>query len=280
MVALVASPAHAEDGAAATPTTSDVVTPTPVEVNDSSSSDLPSQDAPSSDVTPLTQTTSAEPPKAPAAPVSTTTTTSAFAQRGALPADRPQSSEANKKDEDEHLRLGPLVGVGFPRPLAVEAFAKIERVVGVGVEYSFLPRMDLFGVNTSFKAVSADLRIFPFKGGFFIGARAGRQWLDAKTTISVGQGGTTIGSFTEAMDASAWFVNPRIGFLYTFNSGITVGIDAGVQLPIAATFERSGPATTAGVTSSNVDTTLRRVAGALGNDVTPTIDLLRLGFLF
>lgn len=188
-------------------------------------------------------------------------------------------SEGRETAVIEHLRVGPLVGVGFPRPFALEAFAKIERIVGVGAEYSFLPNMNILGAETSFKAVAGDLRIFPFRGAFFIGARVGRQWLDARTTVNL----VRLGSFTESMTAATWFVNPRIGFLFTFDSGMTIGIDAGVQLPVNATYERAGPATSAGLVSAygnGIDETLVSVAGALGNNVTPTLDLLRLGLLF
>ena len=132
-------------------------------------------------------------------------------------------------------------------------------------------------VEASFGALAADLRVFPFRGAFFIGARGGRQWLDAKATLTTGQ----LGSFSEAMSASTWFVNPRAGFLYTFESGITVGIDAGVQIPIRPNLERSGAATPAGIASQlDIDGALLAVANGLGNSTTPTIDLLRLGFLF
>lgn len=188
-----------------------------------------------------------------------------------------ERGEAREKKDVEHLRIGPLVGVGFPRPLAIEGFVKIERVLGVGAEYSLLPRMNIAGVDTSFKAIAADLRIFPFRNAFFIGARAGRQWLDTKTTLTVGQ----LGSITESMSASTWFINPRAGFLVTFESGITVGIDVGVQLPINPSYERSGPATEAGVAgATGADQMLATAAKTLGNGVTPTIDVLRLGFLF
>jgi hypothetical protein len=188
-----------------------------------------------------------------------------------------RDSEKEKPEEREHLRIGPLVGLGFPRPLAIEGFAKIEKVVGVGLEYSLLPRMNIAGADTSFKALAVDARVFPFRGAFFLGARVGRQWLDAKTTITVGQ----LGSFTESMSATTWFVNPRLGFLFTWASGITLGVDAGVQFPINPTYERSGPATTAGVAqNTGVNQTLASVAGTLGNNVTPTVDLLRVGFLF
>lgn len=180
-------------------------------------------------------------------------------------------------DAPEHFRVGPMVALGFPRPFSLEAFAKIEKIVGVGAEYSFLPPVNAAGVDASFKAIAADLRVFPFKGAFFIGARAGRQWLDARAKISAGE----YGSFSETMAASTWFVNPRLGFLVTFRSGVTVGIDAGVQLPLSPTYERRGLATDSGLAAgTSTDKTLALIAGTLGNNVTPTIDLLRLGFLF
>ncbi|MBX3262520.1 MAG: hypothetical protein KF782_22760 [Labilithrix sp.] len=191
--------------------------------------------------------------------------------------ERPSSAPPKKDERAEHFRIGPLVGVGFPRPFAIEGLAKFERLVGVGVEYSFLPRMNVMNVEASFSAIAGDLRVFPFRGAFFIGARVGRQWLDAKALVNTGQ----LGSFSEAMAASTWFVNPRVGLLYTFDSGITVGIDAGVQLPINPSFQRSGVATETGIASQlDIDATLLAVANGLGNSATPTIDLLRLGFLF
>ncbi|MBX3233400.1 MAG: hypothetical protein KIT84_33940 [Labilithrix sp.] len=191
----------------------------------------------------------------------------------ALADDKPVKPE---REEKESFRLGPIVGVGFPRPLAVEGFVKVRRTVGLGLEYSFLPRTTIAGASTRFDAVALDARWFPFEGGFFVGLRGGRQWLSGSATLRV----QDVGSFTESADVATWFVNPRVGFLYTWSSGVTLGIDAGIQLPIAPTFERSGPATAAGVASREVDETLRTIANTFGNDVTPTLDLFRLGFLF
>jgi len=194
---------------------------------------------------------------------------------GALPGDRPVE-EARDRDRGEVLRIGPLVGVGFPRPLQIEGMVKIAKVVGLGVEYGFLPKISVAGVEASFKGVAGDLRIFPFKNAFFIGARGGRQWLDGSGTLTVG--GI---AYTEAMAAATWFINPRIGFLHTFESGLTIGIDAGVQLPVGPTYERTGPATSLGLAeNTDIDRSLRTAANTLGNGVTPTVDLLKVGFLF
>jgi hypothetical protein len=206
-----------------------------------------------------------------------TTCPAAASEPEATPRAERAASERHEKKSTEHLRLGPLVGVGFPRPLEIEALAKIERTLGLGAEYSFMPQMNLFGADVNFKAVAADLRLFPFHNAFFIGLRGGRQWLDAKTTINAGP----FGSFAESLEASTWFLNPRIGVLFTFASGLTVGVDAGVQIPIAPSYERHGASVTAGLaTATGMEQTLATVVNLLGNSTTPTVDLLRLGFLF
>lgn len=180
-------------------------------------------------------------------------------------------------DRAARLRAGALVGIGFPRPFAIEAFAKVDEVVGVGFEYSFLPRVHVGDVDASFAALALDLRVFPFKGALFIGVRAGRQWLDARARLAA----DPLGVFTEAMAASTWFINPRAGILHTFESGITLGVDAGVQLPVGPSYERSGRASAAGLAAqTGIDDVLVVAANALGNGVTPTLDLLRLGLLF
>ena len=187
--------------------------------------------------------------------------------------DRPQTKAPEKSDDDtDAFRIGALGGLGFPRPLAIEALVKIEGVLALGVEYSLFPKTNLGGVETTFWALAADARLFPFRNGFFIGMRAGHQRMAATATADLG----AFGSFSESALAETWFVNPRIGFLWTWNSGFTVGIDAGVQIPISPSLSTTLPA---GL-PANVDGTIASIANTFGNEVTPTVDLLRIGFLF
>lgn len=183
----------------------------------------------------------------------------------------PQKAVEASEDDPEAFRIGAVGGVGFPRPLAVEGMVKLGGVVALGGEYSVLPRTSISGVQLTSWALAADARVFPFKGAFFIGLRAGHQVFAAHTTV------TAAGvSQSESATAETWFVNPRLGFLWTWQSGFTLGIDAGVQLPIGATVSSTLP----GEAPSSINTTFGKVAGVLGNDVTPTVDLLRIGFLF
>lgn len=171
--------------------------------------------------------------------------------------------------EPEHVRIGALASAGFPRPLSLEAMVKLERVLAFGAEYGVLPAVSIGGVTTTASAFAADLRIFPFRNAFFLGARAGHQHLGASTIIAV----PSYGSLAESIDVDAWFVNPRIGFLWTWRSGVSVGVDAGVQLPVSATTSSTIPPGVQGV-GAIVDTT-----NALGRGVLPTVNLLSVGLL-
>lgn len=196
--------------------------------------------------------------------------------------DRPLEAPAVDGKKNESFRIGGMVGVGFPRPFAAEGFVKIKQVIGVGVEYSFLPNTSIASTDIRFKGIALDVRVFPFKGGVFVGLRGGKQWLDTRTTVATGATNVpgVAPKYNEAMSAETFFLNPRIGYLKTFENGITVGLDAGIQLPISPSYTRDSEAARAGYGDTDAEKTLRTVANTLGNKTTPTIDLLRVGFLF
>jgi len=173
----------------------------------------------------------------------------------------------------EHFRVGALVGAGFPRPLSVGAFAKVERTFGFGIEYGFLPRANMFGAEVALQGVTIDARVYPFKNAFFVGLGGGRQWLDMNASM-------TVAGFTgsHSLTASTWFLSPRVGVLHTFANGITIGIDGGIQIPIGA--ETSVESSGAAVNDTDGPRALRTAANMLGQKPTPTIDLLRVGFSF
>src|SRR6185312_3742132 len=130
------------------------------------------------------------------------------------------------------------VGAGFPRPLSIEGFAKIEKIIGFGVEYSVMPKVTLESTETRFWALSGDVRVFPLQSGFFLGMAVGKQHLDASATVALP---APFGSIPESLAGDTWFINPRLGFLTSFGWGGTIGIDAGVQIPLSATFASTLP---------------------------------------
>ena len=184
-------------------------------------------------------------------------------------ADHVQDGSAGS-ETSEPLTAGAFGGVGFPRPLAIEAMVKIDRLVGIGFEYSLLPNATIGGVDTRFYAACADVRLFPFRSGFFIGIAGGYQHVSAATTVTLPGG---LGSLAENVTADTWLINPRIGYLSTWDSGFTLGIDAGVQIPLSATITNTIPSSLA-VSKSAED-----AARFLGKAVIPTVDLLRIGMM-
>jgi hypothetical protein len=169
------------------------------------------------------------------------------------------------------VRIGAFGGVGFPRPLSVEAMVKIDDLVGLGVEYGALPQVTVSSVTAALSAVAVDVRVFPMRNGFFIGLAAGRQELDATATVAVSP---ALGSLSGQVSAETWYLNPRIGFLWTWRWGITIGIDVGAQIPVASNVTNTIP------TALAASQTATSIANSFSSNVLPTIDLLRVGFLF
>lgn len=176
--------------------------------------------------------------------------------------DRPDDTEPHK------LRVGAIAGVGFPRPLAIEPMVVLSGYVAIGGEYGVLPSMTVDGVTVSLWSLAGDVRVFPFRGAFFVGLRAGHQHVDASTTITV----APYGSAPEQLSFDSFFVNPRIGFLWTSNAGLTLGVEAGLQIPLTASTDSSLPL--------SLVPSAQSAAQTLGGTVLPTVDLLRIGMLF
>jgi hypothetical protein len=184
--------------------------------------------------------------------------------------DKPRHEATEDGDHDHApFRIGALGGVGFPRPLEIEAMIKLGDYVGLGAEYGVMPKVSISGVDSKMWSFAGDLRVFPFRGIFFIGLRAGYQHIDSSTTLTV----ASLGSISESAELATTFVNPRIGFLWTMKSGLSIGMDAGVQVPLNSTFSSSLPSV---VTES---APAAGVINAFGG-VLPTVDLLQIGFLF
>jgi len=188
--------------------------------------------------------------------------------------DRDVEREESRRDK---FRIGGLIGAGFPRPLAIEGMFKVQKLVALGVEYSLLPETTISGIDTSFWAIAADLRVFPFRNGFFFGLRAGSQRLSGEATVVFA--GQTLSDSTAVQ---TMFINPRLGFLWTWSKGFTLGLDAGLQIPVSsrttgALAEVEGTALPPQAAAIEAD--LRSVADYLGRSTIPTLDLIRVGLL-
>jgi hypothetical protein len=173
------------------------------------------------------------------------------------------------RDPSDRFWIGALAGVGFPRPVSFEVFARLGRSVGLGAEYGLLPSVTFDGVSVSAWAASVDLRLFPFHGAFFFAVRGGYQHLDGSASVTI----ASVGSASAGAELDTWFLNPRLGFLWTVKYGFTIAIEAGVQLPLGSSFSSSLPSAIALQVRNSTP------VGVLSG-VLPTVDLLRVGMLF
>jgi hypothetical protein len=166
------------------------------------------------------------------------------------------------------IDVGVLGGVGFPRPLAVEGVIKLDKLVLFGIEYSALPQITVAGVQASMWALAGDARVFPFKGSFFVGFRAGRQHLGEYASASV----SGLGSLSAMQNIDTTFINPRMGFLWNWGP-VAFGLDAGVQIPLSSSSSNNLPQ---GVQPPQSVTDFTRF---FGQGFVPTVDLLRIGIV-
>jgi hypothetical protein len=152
------------------------------------------------------------------------------------------ASEAQASEESHRtLRVGLTVGlISIPRPISVEVQVKLWDWFGVGASYNYLPGFvsdlllnayDIHNVTVTSTSWELALRAYPFRGSFYLGTNIGVGSVTASTT----------GNLQAARaDVTNPFITPRLGWLWIFGSGFTLGFDLGVQIPLgksAITFE-------------------------------------------
>lgn len=170
------------------------------------------------------------------------------------------------------VRMGVMLGVGAPRALTFEGHFYVAERVLLGFEYGTLPSTTVGGVTVGMRAYSADLRVFPLRGApFFLGARLGKQSLDAAASVSVASYGTYSGSSHQ----ESWFFGPRLGLLWVSRPGFTIGTSVGLQIPLSHTDSTALPT---GVPRDKVVPSAVDTLG--GGGVFPTVDLLQIGVAF
>ena len=64
---------------------------------------------------------------------------------------------------------------------------------------------------------------------FFLGSSFGRQSLKGAVTEN-----TAFGPQTATVDLATWYATPRVGWIWTFERGLFLGLDLGVQFKLSA----------------------------------------------
>lgn len=139
-----------------------------------------------------------------------------------------------------------MVGVGLPNLLSFGGTIKLTRFLGGGLNIGLIPtlRLSLYGDATlSYQEVDVYGRIYPFGGSLFLGAGVGYATVKgslasrieatayAKQLMDLGLSSTL--DYRSDASVRTLVLTPQIGFLKTFGSGFSVGMDVGAQIPIA-----------------------------------------------
>lgn len=194
--------------------------------------------------------------------------TVAFADE-ATPEEVPARDTVHGK-KTEPVHVGAYAGVGFPSPMTIGGMLWFEKTISVGAEYGFYPGSKIGSVDVTYRSFAGDVRIFPLQSPFFFGVRVGRQHVSGATTISV----PPYGSGTAMAEADTWYVNPRVGFLWTTSFGLTVGMDAGLRIPTRHSSSNNLP------NGVEMPAAVANVTNILATRTIPTVTLLQLGLQF
>ena len=166
---------------------------------------------------------------------------------------------------------GLMLGInGVQQPLHADLVVRPVRglaaTIGVGglpasLGQTLLSAARVQGGSLSSWSAEIGMLVFPFGGSFFVGAAAGHISLAAAASTKAGQ---------VSFDYSSLYLTPHLGWLATWDSGFSIGFDAGAQLPFAASLTTSGPKQAA----ANLDSLARALAAL----PLPTVSL-KLGWM-
>jgi hypothetical protein len=193
------------------------------------------------------------------------------------------------------FRIGPIFGVGLPAFFSIGGAIKLTKYFGAGINYGIVPTIQFayYGEATvRYQGVGIYGHIHPFGGGFFLGASIG--YAHVRGTYEDQFPVPMAGNFPYESEATmqTLVLTPELGYFYTFKSGFTLGVESGLQIPVAPSeihFKSSvnypdefGPETRALVQDQLIEPTDEMVQDTLekvGQTILPTIGI-KIGWLF
>ena len=222
-------------------------------------------------LTPTAQKTAAAAPaalQAPAAPA-------------AEPAEPAEDPEAHAADS---CAMGPVCAgpvlalLGPPNLVGGGLHLRFGRYLGAGVDYQFLPTINVNPISVGTSLVSANARVYPFGGAFFLGGGFAYQTINATLRD---------GDIAAAAKVSFPAATANIGFMG--HDGFILGADIGLMFPLSSTHvsvrDMSGKLAQAGATQEQIDSTKQQAeqkVSAVMNalPVFLQVNLIRVGYMF
>jgi hypothetical protein len=180
------------------------------------------------------------------------------------------------------VRVGALLGiVSIPRPINLELSIKPNELLGFGVGYSMFPAIEINNVKPGMQAFNAVGRIFPFQGAFYVGIGVGYQMIDVVATDEID--GEEV---TATIEESNLFITPQVGWLWIWDSGFALGINAGVQFALSSdpkvvlTDDRGREIRGPSGEERELQDDVKNLGELIADIPIPAVDLLKLGFYF
>lgn len=216
------------------------------------------------------------------------------ARPGAAAEVRRHDDEGGAKKTD-NFKIGPVVGAGVPELLSIGGTLKVTRFLGAGVNLGLIPKVHLsfYGDATlSYQHFDVYGRIYPFGGGFFLGAGVGYATVSGtlQKTVDLSEYAGFPGvpaslTYQSSGSVRTLMLTALIGYFYTFDCGFSLGFDGGAQIPIApsqVSFESGVNATLPQAAKDKyltpVDQSVKDSLEKIGRTTIPTVNL-RIGWI-
>ena len=194
------------------------------------------------------------------------------------PTDEPEQSKAEQCLLAQ-VCVGPVAAlIGPPNLIGGGVHARIGRYLGVGVDYQVLPKVNFNPLAATTSLFSANARVYPFGGAFFVSAGIGYQAIKGE----VREGDISVRAETGFPAAMA-----SIGFMG--HNGFVLGADLGLLFPlspmrirvrenIAALAQNGVPQADIDEARADAESRVNKVLSAV--PVLVQLNLLRLGYMF
>jgi tetratricopeptide (TPR) repeat protein len=175
--------------------------------------------------------------------------------------------------------VGPVLSLfGPPNLVGGGIHARIGRYLGLGVDYQVLPTLNLNPISFGASLLSANARVYPFAGAFFLSGGIGYQAF---------RGQIRDGDITISAKTSFPAVIASLGFMG--KSGFVLGADLGLMFPLgtlrATVQDENGALAQSGIPQEDINaarTDAESIATKALNKLPllVQVNLLRVGYMF
>ena len=144
-----------------------------------------------------------------------------------------------------------------------------------------LPTISAQDVSAHTESIDGSLRLYPFRGAFFLGCGLGARRMSASINNQsfTYQGASGVGQGT--MTVNTTFIDPRLGFLKRFDGGFSLGMDVALEVPVDGNVNASISGVAGGKQVSVAPPQKVLDAGnTVKGTVIPVVHLLQLGYVF